>query len=206
MDPSVLWSAAILLGLRQAMRDAAGCGLDGRKMYITGVCAVLAALTGSRLLDILLNAEPLTAPSLFAGSRAWFGAIAGGAIVFAIAGRDYAKSSAAGVALGYAVGRIGCFLNGCEPGAESPFGWTHPHQLYASFSGLLLFLCLRRLPAAHRLTVFCAGYGVSRFALEFFRRDYKPLAAGLTPAQILSLGLIGYGITLWRFERRGCAA
>ena len=53
-----------------------------------------------------------------------------------------------GVILGYAIGRIGCFLNGCCYGIETGLFWAvkfpgeaslrHPTQLYSAFAGLIM--------------------------------------------------------------------
>ena len=86
----------------------------------------------------------------------------------------YADAAAPAVALGYAVARIGCFLNGCCFGTPCELPWAvvfpqgtmalyshwesgwidanaaaslpvHPVQLYHAAAGLLLFFLLRRV-------------------------------------------------------------
>ncbi len=95
----------------------------------------------------------------------------------------------------------------------------HPSQLYeAMLEGLLLgvillFLAFRRgwLRSSWAITgVFLAGYGASRFAVEFFRQaDAQFISAdnpfghvvrlgefGLTMGQVLSLPMLAFGITI----------
>lgn len=110
---------------------------------------------------------------------------------------------------------------GIEPGTCA----RHPSQLYEAglegllLGALLLFLVYRR--GAFRFPglatgVFLAGYGVSRFIVEFFRQPDEQFTApdnplglawhvggyGLTMGQILSLPMIGLGLWLiWRARR-----
>jgi phosphatidylglycerol:prolipoprotein diacylglycerol transferase len=89
--------------------------------------------------------------------------------------------------VGLGLGRIGNFINGELYGRQTDVPWgiifpgggelpRHPSQLYeALLEGLLLFLIVRL--AARRSTItgvpawtFCAGYGLFRFIVEFFRQ------------------------------------
>ncbi len=87
---------------------------------------------------------------------------------------------------GEAVGRIGCFLNGCCEGTPwrgtwsvyQDGAWRHPAQIYSSVSALALFAFLLWLqPRLNRegdlFRAFVVLYGASRFAIEFFRE--RPL-------------------------------
>ena len=72
----------------------------------------------------------------------------------------FADLAAPSLALGYAIARIGCFLNGCCYGHPSDMPWamrfrtdggpditvpSHPVQLYSSAANLLIFLVLIRI-------------------------------------------------------------
>lgn len=132
---------------------------------------------------------------------------------------------APGAFLGYAVGRVGCFMNGCCYGHPTDLPWgvsfpnelnrevmtppCHPAQLYATFMGLLLFGVmwnLRTRPGLNRFPgqltlLLLAFYAVERFIMEIFRTGATaPLAFGLdwlTKAQVASiLGLLTV-IVLW---------
>lgn len=83
---------------------------------------------------------------------------------------------------GEAVGRIGCFFNGCCYGTvcELPWAvyqhgaWRHPTQLYSSVAAGVVFFILARLrdrmPREGDLfRLYLVLYGASRFAIEFFR-------------------------------------
>ena len=82
----------------------------------------------------------------------------------------------------------------------------HPSQLYeAGVEGLLLFLLLwwysgAQRPAGRVAALFCAGYGVARFFVEYFREPDSfigLLALGLSQGQWLSLPMIVLGAILW---------
>ncbi len=108
------------------------------------------------------------------------------------------------LALGYAVLRVGCFLNGCCYGKEADVPWAlpinmaddvlrHPAQLYAVLGGLLIYFVLRfmypRKPYdGFIVSALFALYGMMRFIVEFFRYG-KPLWLGLTGTQFFSIGL-----------------
>lgn len=114
-----------------------------------------------------------------------------------------------GTAIGYAIGRLGCFFNGCCFGLPTGLPWgvvfpfgslanlyypdkhIHPTQLY---SAALMFIFFIILFFSYRLKksdgqVFWWGiifYAIYRFAVEFLR--YSPLHwLGLTPSQWLVL-------------------
>jgi len=112
---------------------------------------------------------------------------------------------APGAILGYAVGRIGCFFNGCCFGKPTDLFWgivfprgslahsyfpdvaVHPTQLYAFFSMVLAFFVLVLLYRRKRFDgyVFFWAlilYSTYRFLIEFIR--FSPIYwLGLTPTQ-----------------------
>lgn len=129
------------------------------------------------------------------------------------------------VPLGLAAGRIGNFINGELWGrAASPsLPWAivfpqsgslvprHPSQLYeAVLEGLVLFVVLwlyarRERPQGRVAALFLIGYGLLRFAVEFFREPDAFLglgALGLSRGQWLSLPLVLAGTVLWIWAGR----
>ena len=115
--------------------------------------------------------------------------------------------------LGHALGRVGCFLNGCCHGKPwSGIAAVHypqisqpvfPIQLVSS--AMNLFICVVLLGLSSRLRrrgqlfpIYMLLYATGRFVVEFARGDY---AAGqyvgpFTPAQIICLLLLPVG-TVW---------
>jgi phosphatidylglycerol:prolipoprotein diacylglycerol transferase len=128
--------------------------------------------------------------------------------------------------IGLFFGRIANFVNGELYGRATDVAWAvefprggfvprHPSQLYeAALEGLVLFVVLAlmvRNPAIRARPgilggVFLAGYGLSRFVVEFFREPDPQLGflfAGATMGQLLSVPMIvgGAGLALWARRR-----
>ena len=121
-----------------------------------------------------------------------------------------------------AAGRIGNFVNGELWGRSTDVAWgmvfrgagplpRHPSQLYQfALEGVLLFVILWLYSAKPRPTgavsaMFLIGYGVLRFAAEFFREpdDFIGLLAfSLSMGQWLSLPMILAGIAMLAWSGR----
>jgi phosphatidylglycerol:prolipoprotein diacylglycerol transferase len=114
------------------------------------------------------------------------------------------------VALGQAIGRIGCLLNGCCFGKPSPSGLYFiiynqiliPVQLYSSLSLLLIFFVLRVIQdRPHRdgdvLFAYLMLYSIKRFLMEFLRADNEAVIFGLTVFHLISLAVFLLCI-VWR--------
>ena len=164
---------------------------------------------------------------------AWFGGLVFGISALLIQGRmakigalrtlDLAAPAAA---LGYGIGRIGCFLSGdgCY-GIETklPFPWgmsfpngieptplgvrVFPTPLYELAAGLLIAWFLWRRAGKPHATGAIVGYylllsGIARFSVEFIRRNPHVLW-GLSNAQLASLGsvLAGAALVFWAASR-----
>lgn len=185
-EPSVVWALACLLTLALAVRGAKLSGLDAVTMYWAGVWGVLGGLWGGHLYVVLggtpriLVEDPWTLVRFMAGEKGVLGAMIGTCLLSwaylkwrRASFVEYAGVAVPGACLGYALGRIGCFLNGDDfgtvtsvpwavqfpPGTEAfaahvARGWVtvqdslslpvHPTQLYHAGAGLLLFFVLRR--------------------------------------------------------------
>lgn len=179
-------------------------------------------VVGARLAEWLVGhgaavaANPLVLVDVRQGGRALIGGIAGGWAAVAVAKRWLGVRSSTGdlfaVALpaGEAIGRLGCFLNGCCYGApvapERLAGfavfqhgaWRHPAQLYSAMAAATLFGFLWSLRGylprpGDLFRLYLTLFGVARFGIEFFR-DRPDLWYGLSLAQWLCLGLVAYGV------------
>jgi len=132
------------------------------------------------------------------------------------------------VPTGLAAGRMGNFINGELWGraADPSLPWAmafpqandgniprHPSQLYQFLGeGLLLFVLLWLYARKPRLTgqvsgMFLIGYGILRFAAEFFREpdDFLPLDSRwlqMSQGQWLSLPMIAAGVLIWVWASR----
>ncbi len=115
--------------------------------------------------------------------------------------------------LGYAIGRIGCFLSGdgdYGPPTNLPWGMAFPHglvpttvrvhptPLYETTLSLILFAILwkwrkKEHPPGLMLSGMLVFYGLERFVTEFWRRTPKILWGWMSMAQIISVFLIVAG-------------
>ena len=195
-------------------------------------CAILmfaGGLIGGRVLFVVLNwgnfsDNFLNVFKLYEGGLAFQGALIGGAIavitvcVFKkLPIRKVGDLLAPYIALGQAIGRIGCFLNGCCYGkvVSSGVGITFPDetvmrvpvQLYSSFALLLIFVIL----AAYREKRHFSGaifagylvlYGIVRFFMDFARGDELHAALGITLSQALGIGTFLCGVILYVIFKR----
>jgi phosphatidylglycerol---prolipoprotein diacylglyceryl transferase len=119
------------------------------------------------------------------------------------------------LALALAVGRWGCFFNGCCHGAPTDLPWgvdfgdgvyRHPTQVYESLfhlgmAGVLIVLTVRDRIPGHRLQLYLIAYSAFRFATEYIRPEPE-YATGLAYYQWAS-AVLGAGVALqWLYESR----
>jgi phosphatidylglycerol---prolipoprotein diacylglyceryl transferase len=200
--------------------------------YEMAFAALLGGLIGSRLDFILENYSDVKHDllgNLFSGSGlVWYGGAIGGAIgVFLWAWwRGYLTLAlldlaAPALALGYAVGRVGCQLSGdgdygkawdgpwamSYPDGTKPIDHTvHPTPIYETLPmglvALLLWRLRDRLTNGLLFALYLLLAGTERFLVEFIRRN-DDVAIGLTQAQLISLVmmLIGGARLLWAIRR-----
>jgi len=189
--------------------------------------AVVGGLVGARLW-ILVDAwsEFVADPwrMLVAnGGFVWYGGLVGGALAVTLVFRRHgvpwlrgADCAAPGLAIGQAIGRIGCQLAGDgDWGRETTLPWgmayphavvgwdkppgvvVHPTPVYEMVAYLFVFAFLwrRRHDPAPDGTIF-AWYLVlacgARFLIEFVRIN-PPVLLGLSQAQLMSLALVLVG-------------
>lgn len=125
------------------------------------------------------------------------------------------------VPLSYAITKVGCLLNGDDYGPPSDLPWAmafpqgappttvavHPAQIYESLAGVAIFAVLwwqkdRPRPRGFLAALMFLLMGVERFVVEFWRTN-PDVAAGLTMAQWISIGLVSVAaVVLLRMPRR----
>jgi phosphatidylglycerol:prolipoprotein diacylglycerol transferase len=229
----MLWLAAVAAAIIMD-RGFRRAGLDSDAMSMV-LIAVLAGIVGAKLWHVIDTPVEFrdNGWSVLWNSAgfAWFGGLIFGISALLIQGRrahigalrtlDLAAPAAA---VGYGIGRIGCFLSGdgCY-GIETKLPWgmsfpdgidptplgvrVHPTPLYEFGAGLLIgwFLWLRG--SKQRGTGAIVGEylilsGIARFLVEFIRRNPK-IVLGLSNAQLASVGSVLVGIGLvWLASRR----
>jgi phosphatidylglycerol---prolipoprotein diacylglyceryl transferase len=172
--------------------------------------ALLGGLIGSRLGSALFVYQgyysrhflDLFVPQV--GGKTLVGGLIGGYIGVVIAkkvlkfDRSTGDLFAPGLAIGIAIGRIGCFLNGCCYGAPTKLPWgvafngviSHPAQLYESVFCFILFFHLWSIRGSIKkegdlFKIFLIWYVFFRFWIEFLRADKVILGFNLSIAQVI---------------------
>ncbi len=105
------------------------------------------------------------------------------------------------LALSQAVGRVGCYLNGCCFGRDGHVVQLYESSFLAALSVLLFIRLFRRKMNGEVFVLYLIGYGCARFALEFLRGD-QAAYGGLTLPQWISVCLVTFGIGLYGYLRR----
>jgi phosphatidylglycerol:prolipoprotein diacylglycerol transferase len=220
--------AAILLISRGARRE----GLPVEAVLDLGFVAVLAAIVGSRLLYVLFNlseylADPLRAFKIWEGGLVFHGGLllAVPVCLYAVRRSNLppwatADVFAPAIALGQAVGRIGCFAAGCCYGApwDPPFCVTFtdpaalaplnvplfPSQLFAFATGVAVYGLLvayrpRRRAPGQVFWLYFVLASVARVAEDAFRGSAAKLAIlpWLSATQAISLALAAGALVLF---------
>lgn len=204
-------------------------GIDKDKIIDFGIVVLLAGIFGARVLYVLINMKyyiihPLELIDVTKGGLVWYG----GFMFGILAGILFAKKNninfwsgadlfAPFIALAQAIGRIGCFLNGCCYGSEVPSNYIcsvvfpnesilrHPTQIYSSLSLLLLFVILRIWQKKRHFNgeIFLGYvmlYSFTRFCLEFIRGDNPKILSGLTMSQLISIPVFFVCLTVFIYR------
>jgi len=195
--------------------------------------ALVGGLVGARLYWVLGHLDEVSGDvvgNVFGGSGlVWFGGALGGAAgvllwawrkgMFNLLLLDLCSPA---LAMGYAVGRIGCQVSGDgDYGTATGLPWgmaypdgavpttdvVHPAPIYETLSMCLVAWWLWRMRDTFRPGALFGFYlvlaGAERLLVEFVRRN-EPVLAGLTEAQLLSLVMMIAGaVWLWTLARSG---
>jgi phosphatidylglycerol:prolipoprotein diacylglycerol transferase len=240
----VFVALGFLAGIWLALRLSSRAGLDREYVTDLAIYCALTGLLGSKLLMFafdwqLYAADPSRVFSLetLMSAGVYHGGFAAAAVFawFYVRrrGQSFLRTAdvlAPGLALGHAVGRLGCFAAGCCWGAECNRPWAvtftnpdanaltgvplriplHPTQLYESAATLLVAVVLAALFGSLKgsgrvFGLYLVLYGAARTLTESYRmHDQAPPLAGLTWTQwmAVALGFAGF----WLLARRRPAA
>jgi phosphatidylglycerol---prolipoprotein diacylglyceryl transferase len=221
----VAWGALVSRRLREI-------GKPPDWAYEMVAVALVGGLIGARGYWLLQNHESFSLGNVLGGSGLiWFGGLAGGVVAVLTWAwrRDFLSlnlvdMAGPGLALGYAIGRIGCQVSGDGDYGKAWDGpWAmgypdgtvptapgvtvHPTPIYETITMGLVAYFLWRLRDRVRPGILFALYlviaGVERFLIEFIRRN-DDVALGLTAAQLWSVGQFVIGaVWLVVVQRRG---
>jgi phosphatidylglycerol:prolipoprotein diacylglycerol transferase len=245
----LLLAAAYIAAYWWLTREGRRKGLDVDALASFGLWAIIGAIIGARVLMILRALpEYAAAPSelfslsVLTSAGDFYGGFIGALIAAAIFFRRHPQlpfwrvSDVCGpaIALGQAIGRIGCFMAGDDYGRPTGVPWSvtftdpdaariggaplgvplHPVQLYESVVCLVLFAALVRLSRHKRfdgevILAYTLLYASARFVLEFFRGDAdRGFVFGglLSTSQFIAAILGPAAIALWLVRRQSAPA
>lgn len=209
----LMLAIAVMVTISLIARDAGKIGVSSEIVYDLGFWVVLSGIIGARIFFILLNsdvflADPLQMIMLQKGGLAWQGSLVFGfltALIYLkrkkIALWRFLDLAAPYVALGHAIGRVGCFLNGCCYGRPAAWGiffpvWGErlvPTQIYMSLGQIGIFVLLRLAQGRMKrdgqiFVLYLLLSAVERFCIEFARADHD-LYGGLSIFQYVCIGI-----------------
>ena len=194
--------------------------LDTQGMKYVALAGIVGGVAGAKLTQWMIgDGGGLTKAILdpHNGGKSLIGGLACGWLAVEIAKRvlGIKRSTGDGWALalpaGEAIGRLGCYFNGCCYGTKCDASWAiyqhgawrHPTQLYSSAAAALIFAIiwfsrgqLKREGESFRLYLLL--YGASRFAIEF-ARDRSFVWNNLSLVQIICLetAIVAAGLLAW---------
>jgi len=235
----LLVSAGVLIGLWISVRNSEKQGINPEHAWNLGILVVLCGIVGAKILYIVNDwsyyaahpGEIFSFATLQAG-----GVFSGGLIGAAAAAAWYIRKNhmpalrtwdgfAPGLALGHAIGRVGCFAAGCCYGKPTSHFWgvtfknpiaqawvgtplgvpLEPTQLFESAVELANFFILMWMLKRKRFDGQVVGayfvlYGVARYFLEFLRDDPgrgSVFGGIMTGTQLIAIGLVLTGGLIW---------
>jgi phosphatidylglycerol---prolipoprotein diacylglyceryl transferase len=222
----LLLAVAFLLGIWWTSRLATKEGINADTIWNIGLIVIASSLIGAKLLLVIVEFDYYRAnPSaIFSRDLLQSGGVFLGGVIAALAATGYylyrnrlpwwklADLFAPGLAVGHALGRVGCFAAGCCYGTSCSLPWAvtysdefahtyvgvplhtpmHPTQLYEAAAEFITFLGLMWLLKRKRfdgqiILAYLMTYSCVRFILEFFRGDANGTVFGgwLTTSQLI---------------------
>jgi phosphatidylglycerol:prolipoprotein diacylglycerol transferase len=230
----VLLAAAYLLGLQFALVRARSRGLDSQRVMDLGIWIIVGALVGAKLLLLvtdfrLFTQSPRAVIDLLRSAGVFYGGLIAAVVVAFVYLRRHKMPLwtttdvfAPGIALGHAVGRLGCLLAGCCFGRPTSVPWAitfhspmaaiesgtplgqplHPTQLYEAGAELIILAVLlsferRGRPFPGRtFWSYILLYAVARFVIEFYRGDPRGAVGIFSTSQFVSFVLVPLAIVM----------
>lgn len=213
---SVFIILAIATGLVVYYKESKKAGKANEFSFLIVVGALAGSSMGAKLLEMLIHMDAFTSKNgfisfIFSG-RTILGGFIGGTLGVWFTKRMLGIKERRGnlfapaIAIGVAIGRLGCFFNGCCYGKSTGLPWgvdfgdqvfRHPTQLYESLFMLLMFVFLKLgfkkqlAPPGFLFKLLMVAYFLFRFFIEFLRTE-RFAFWGLTYYQIISVFVLLY--------------
>jgi phosphatidylglycerol:prolipoprotein diacylglycerol transferase len=231
----VLVALGFLAGIWITMRLAKSIGLNPEKVSNLAVYTAIAGLAGAKLMMFAFDWRYFSEHpgEIFSLSTLQAAGVFQGGLILAIIvaylymqrqGLPFLRTAdcfAPGIAIGHAIGRLGCLAAGCCWGDVCDRAWAitfrnpeareltgvplgvplHPSQIYDSAAQFLVFIIVYRLffkleKPGMTLGIYLVLSSLARFIIEFFRFHEQGLHATLSWPQWIALGLVGLGLFL----------
>jgi len=222
----VMVAAAFLVAYWFASKEFKRYELSDDLLGNIFLAAMAGGIAGAKLLYIFENVpfhNLISDPFSYIFSRGgltFYGGFIGAIILLLIVAARYRVSFwkigdalAPSLAIGYSIGRIGCFLVGDDYGIPSTLPWAisfpnglppttetvHPTQVYETLIMGIVFIYLWKI----RKSGFKTGYmfslylvlaGSERFFIEFLRNTTPSPIPGLSLAQVMAVIIVVIGI------------
>jgi phosphatidylglycerol---prolipoprotein diacylglyceryl transferase len=234
----LLVSLGVLIGLWISVRNSQKQGIDPDNAWNLGIIVVMCGIIGAKVLYIIVDwGEYAAHPGeIFSLNTLQAGGVFSGGLIGAFAAAAWyihrhrmpalatCDAFAPGLALGHAIGRIGCFAAGCCFGKPTDHFWgvtftspiahelvgtpigeaLQPTQLFESAVELANFFLLAWLLKRKKFDGEIIGtyfflYGIARFFLEYLRGDpgRGDVFGIITGTQLVALCLIAVGGFIW---------
>lgn len=204
---------AALVGARELARR----GLERGLAYDLALAAAIGGIVGARLAFVANNwmlfaVRPGDIFAVWQGGLMWYGGLIGGGLAMLILvlrrgvpAWKIADVSAPALAIGAAIGRLGCFLNACCGGIATRMPWgvrfptdVVPHRLL-DLGGVEVHYFTTRVragtAAVHPTQLYEALYNVALFGVLWLFRD-----RGLRDGALFWIYLIGYSVSRFAIE------
>ncbi|MFC1576245.1 prolipoprotein diacylglyceryl transferase [Candidatus Omnitrophota bacterium] len=225
----VFIALAFFIGYYLVYSEAKRKNFYPEKILDLELCVLISGIIGARILHVAVNLDYyrnhlLEIPMLWRGGLAIYGGLIFGIVaswVFMVKSKIPLRQTAdliiPYIALGQAIGRMGCFLNGCCYGRHTiPVlgvcfpGETvsrFPTQILASLALLAIFVILKlaqkKSPySGFVFTLYLVLYSQQRFFIDFLRGDTPRYAFEFTVSQFISIGIFVIGVLLFVFGRK----
>jgi phosphatidylglycerol:prolipoprotein diacylglycerol transferase len=238
----VLVATGVLVGLWISVRNSEKQGIKAENAWDCGIALVLAGILGAKILYIILDwrsghiygqnlREIFTFDTLQAGGVFSGGLVAAFIVAWWFLRKHHMPALATcdafapGLAMGHAIGRLGCFAAGCCYGKATDHFWgvtftnplaaqlvgtplghaLEPTQLFESAVELGIFFLLtwmfkRKNFDGQVFGAYLFLYGIARFFLEFIRGDPgrgSVFGGVLSGTQLIAIGLVLTGGLIW---------
>lgn len=233
----ILTAAGFLLGFWTASRRGLLDKIPPEKIMDMAPWLLAGVVVGARTLHVIsywkedFAHKPITEIFMVQrGGLVFYGGLIGACLTTILYSRlkkiplwQLADALAPSIALGHALGRMGCLMTGCCFGKPCDLPWAirfpvghethpvglaatpvHPTQIYEALLNFALYVFLawfyrRKKFAGQIFAIYLVGYAVLRSLVELFRADYgqaQYVFGVISPGQLVSIFVLAAGLIL----------